>query len=332
MSQQTPVRDDLDQHDSDKQDIEIRFPAMASSVTVKVLRPGRDAADAVARVQALFGEVERACTRFNVDSDLMRANRSGRGWCTVSPICVDVIAQALDAHRLTDGVFDPRILNSLQALGYDRSWELMDSQHVSDSTQPTPVGRRRWRPGIDRSRNRVRIGAQPIDLGGVGKGYAVRESLTLLRGHGSSALIEAGGDVATFGPGPRSGEWSIAVENPAGGPDPVAVLKLSDTAVATSSIQRRRWRRGDQTVHHLIDPSTGRPGGVGLLSVTVVHPDAVTAEVESKVGFLLGQTDIRAMMNARSVAAVWVGEDGRVGYSNPATSMLEWKTSRASVC
>ena len=93
------------------------------------------------------------------------------------------------------------------------------------------------------------LGPAPIDLGGIGKGLAVRWAMTALEGCGSSVMVEAGGDLATRGAGPEGTGWRAAVEDPlvpAGAPQrhPVAVLDVSDRAVATSSIRLRTWRVG----------------------------------------------------------------------------------------
>jgi thiamine biosynthesis lipoprotein len=309
--------------------LERTFTAMASQVTVRILHPEASAEAALDAVTELFAEIERTCTRFDDSSDLMRANAAGRGWCEVSSTCLDILTEAYDAYRSTDGVFDPRTLESLARLGYDRSWEKVSKGLHELRTEGAPSrSTRRWRPNFDDARSRVKLGSRPVDLGGIAKGIAVRQSLQLLRGHGRSALVEAGGDLAVFGPGPQGPEWRVRVESPFGGVDPVAVLDVRDISVATSSIRRRQWTVDGRSVHHLIDPRTGSPAVSGLRSVTIVHPDAAQAEVWTKVAFLAGSTGIRALTDGRSLPAVWVDEAGRVGYSRAAAPLMGWKVSR----
>ena len=303
-----------------------RFRAMASSVTVRLEQPGPGAQAALDEVREVFTRIERSCTRFDPDSDLMRANAAGRRWSSVAPECLRVLRRAHEAYRATDGAFDPRTLESLVALGYDRSWEQLD-----DAPLPQPVRARRprrWRPTFDEDGGRVRIGSRPVDLGGIGKGVAVREAMALLKGHGRSILVEAGGDLAVGGPGPQGQGWRVAVENPFGGGDPAAVWQVTDTAVATSSIRRRQWRSGGSTAHHLIDPRTGQPADSGLISVSVVHAQADTAEVWTKVAFLRGRERIRRLLDDADLPAVWIEQDGRVRYSRAAAPLLIWKASR----
>ena len=304
----------------------VTFTAMASDVTVRILDPGPDARQAMESVHELFRVIERTCTRFDDTSDLMRANANGRGWTQVHDQCRNVLHRAYQAYQSTDGAFDPRILESLQTLGYDRSWEHID--HDSGSLPTSKVTRGRWRPSFDDARGRVRVGPRPVDLGGIGKGVAVAEAMDLLIGHGSSILVEAGGDLAVRGAGPQGAHWLVHVENPLGGEQPAAVWKVTDTSIATSSIMRRHWRVGDRQVHHLIDPRTGMPARSELMSVTVVHPDAATAEVWTKVGFLAGRSGIRSLFDSEGIPAVWISDEGRVSYSRAATPLLAWKVSR----
>ncbi len=307
-------------------DVSTTFTAMGSNVTMRILNPGAHAEQAIDAARENFLNIERTCTRFDPMSDLMRANSNGREWTQVSVDCLRVLRRAYAAYRDTDGVFDPRTLESLQALGYDRSWE-----KVRQGRGSIPTRRRRvtkWRPSFDDARPRVRIGPRPVDLGGIGKGVAVAQAMEILREHGNSILVEAGGDLAVRGTGPNSRGWRVWVEDPFGGDWPAAVCEISDSAVATSSIRRRQWKAGDRHVHHLIDPRTGLPAQSELMSVTVVHAEADTAEVWTKVGFLAGRERIREVFDSAAIPAVWIDEDGRVRYSKAAASHLVWKVSR----
>jgi len=314
-----------------------RFRAMACDVTVQLVGVGTDEATAaVNRVAGLFGEVESACTRFDPRSPLMVANASPRRWHQVPDSCSEAIREAHEAYRISGGLFDPRVLRCLQVNGYDRSLPFSDGDVLVEGRGPGSVrpDRRRWRPRFDDHRGRVRLGPAPIDLGGIGKGLAVRWAMTALEGCGSSVMVEAGGDLATRGAGPEDTGWRAAVEDPlvpAGAPQrhPVAVLNVSDRAVATSSIRLRTWRVGGKVVHHLIDPRTARPATTGLASVTVIHADPGWAEVWSKSLFVLGAGDIAAYTIAKGLAAVWVEDSGRVRVSPAARDHVLWQVDHA---
>ncbi len=119
--------------------------------------------------------------------------------------------------------------------------------------------------------------------------------------------------------------WSIAIEDPRLDGSPLAVIGISQGAVCTSSIARRRWQSDDgRSVHHLIDPRTGEPGGGGLRAVTVTADDPAWAEVWSKALFVEGQRDIGGLARARGLAAWWVEADGVLGMTPAARVRTTW--------
>lgn len=305
------------------------FNAMASVVNVRVIDPGPSAADCIEDVEATFRSIEKSCTRFDAASDLMRANAQPQEWSVVDPECLAAIELAYDAHVRTGGAFDPRTLTALTGMGYDRTLPFAEGV-VTESAGQSQAHVRPWEPEFDAARSAVRLGDQPIDLGGIGKGYAVRRGIALLHGAGSSALVEAGGDLATYGPGPhRRGDeprcWRASVEDPRGGDQPIAVLDASDAGVATSSIRLRTWRAGGKRVHHLIDPRTGQPSKGGLLAVTIVADDPAWAEVWTKECFLAGRDHIGAHARETGLAALWVTEEGRIDVSDAMKPRVLWR-------
>jgi thiamine biosynthesis lipoprotein len=312
---------------------EASFRAMACDISVQVCldESETDATDAMQRVEAVFAMVERQCTRFDPSSALMRANAAGNEWIRVPALCLTAIAEAGLAHELTEGRFDPRIYDALCRLGYDRTLPFagggvhIDAPHGT-ARNATTSGR--WHPGIDVNAGRVRIGPQPIDLGGIGKGLAVRWSAEELRSDLDCFAISAGGDCYLAGAGPDGTGWRVGIEDPTGGDESLAVLALTDVACATSSVRVRHWTVGGRKVHHIIDPRTGEPGGAGLASVTVVADDAAHAEVWSKVLFLNGVAGIADEAEKRGHAAFWVTDRGRTAHSAAMQQHLLWQAVR----
>lgn len=301
---------------------------MATDVTVRAVlaRANRaELAEALERALGVFRDVEAACTRFDRTSPLMRANACPSEAHRVPPYCFDALREAYQCYRSTAGRFDPRVLTDLLALGYDRSLPF-SSGDVRVSTSPT-AGRHplpRWRPRFWEAGHEVVLGGLPVDLGGIGKGLAVRWASQTLREVSPDHLIEAGGDCYCSGSAPDEQPWLVAVEDPFGGTAPRAVLSLRDLACATSSIRLRSWTNDGGRVHHIVDPRSGRPGGEGLWAVTVVTNDPAHAEVWSKVLFLTGRSGIADAAERRRLAALWVEEDGAVRTSTAMTPHLRW--------
>lgn len=323
------------EHAGTRSDLRVGFRSMASDIRLWVLDPSDVAPAAIEAAREVVERVAASCTRFDADSALMRANAAGRRWEVVPQETYDAISEAHAAHLLTDGLFDPRVLRVLTAYGYDMSLPFETRSLTLPEASVDPPRRRglrdrRWRPGLDPKRRAVRVGREPIDLGGIGKGLAVRWAGQQLADAGRAVLVEAGGDVLALGGGPDLDGWMVAVEDPSGGVEPAAVLRLTDLAAATSSIRVRSWTAGDTPVHHLIDPRTGRSSTADLRSVTVVGPDPAIAEVWSKTLFLSGRSGIRAAADSRELAALWVEESGRVGVSKAMRPYVAWQVSRVA--
>ena len=134
-----------------------------------------------------------------------------------------------------------------------------------------------------------------------------------------------GGDGAANGPDEHGAPWRVGVEDPFGGKEPLCVIELTAGAWATSSVRVRTWQVGDRAVHHLIDPSTGLPGGAGLAAVTVLGDSAMDAEVDAKVGFLAGADGIDALVARLGLTALWVYADGGFAMAPSFGERVVWQ-------
>jgi thiamine biosynthesis lipoprotein len=250
------------------------FRAMGTEVELLLdADPGERAERALVRGQAEFERLEQLMSRFRDDSELSRLNRAGR-ISSASPDLARVIELALAAREATGGLFDPTVHDSLVAAGYDRTFAAVPA----DTALPGLDARCGGDVRVDGLTVELGLGVR-LDLGGIGKGYAVDRVAELLAVAGP-CLVNAGGDLAV-----RGGAWPVGVTD-------VLTLELTRGAIATSGSDRRRWRRAGVEKHHLIDPSTGRPAVGGVLRVTVVAGSAVDAEVLAKAAFLGADVDV----------------------------------------
>lgn len=272
-----------------------------------------------------FECAEAAMSRFRDSSELTTLNRAAGTATSARPS--DRLRRALiaadRAHRITDGRFDPRVLMDLDRLGYRGA--ALDRPAM---LEPREMGRSLDGRVIEGAGRGGLTIARPIDLGGIGKGLALRWAAAILERRGArDFLLEAGGDLVARGQDPGGIDWQLGIEDPSGGDD-LAVIAVSDLAVATSSVRVHRWRVGGDAdgreVHHLLDPRTGEPGGGGLVAVTVVGPDAAWAEVWSKVLFLAGRDAITDDARSRGLAAWWVSDDGVLQMTAAARARTIW--------
>jgi thiamine biosynthesis lipoprotein len=306
----------------------VRLPEPASARALA-------AADAAwAEVRAEFGAVDLALSRFRNDSELTDLNRlAGSGEVIrVSARLRQALAAIDRASRVTDGRFDASVLGALERIGEQgANLAASDSNpgHAKDRDEVIPAdaaGRRRWL---------VHVPAVAVDLGGIGKGLALRwaqdRALAALPPN-AGLLLDAGGDLVAGGQ-PPAGGWQVGIEDPAApdpaAADPVVVVAVDAGAVATSSVRVRNWIGPDGTaVHHLVDPRTGRPARTGLIAVTVSARDPAWAEVWSKALFLAGRDGIADEARSRGVAAWWVDDGGRLGMTPEARVRTTWAAER----
>jgi thiamine biosynthesis lipoprotein len=316
-------------------DLAVTFRSMAADIEIRVVDPAPGAEAAIERAVAEIGAVATHLTRFDPESALSRANRTPGAWHEVPAVLADAVAVARSAHRITDGLFDPRVGSTLAAWGYDRTFDRIATESVDSTAWDIAIHRTRrgdasprtpWEPKVEGTA--VNFGGAPIDFGGIGKGLAVRHAAAALVGAGRSVLVDAGGDEWLAGPGPDGDGWKVGVEDPLGLVEHVLVLAVTDLGVATSSIAKQRWTVRGVPVHHLVDPRTNTPGGAGLAAATVLHPDPAWAEVWSKTLFLTGHSDIAAYAEARNLAAAWVTVDGEIGLSSALRPFVLWQVTR----
>ena len=216
----------------------------------------------------LFEKLERTFSRFRSDSELNRVNATAAEFVAASPMFVRVLALALDSARRTDGLVDPTLGAAIEAAGYDRDFaELGD-----DERPPAPAVPGSWRHVRVAGRLVFRYPGTKLDLNCVVKGLAVDAAVQELS---SDGFVAAGGDVAVRG--------SAIVGLPGGGS-----LTLRDGGLATTGTTHRRWLRGGDAQHHLIDPRTGRPSMAPWSEVTVAAGSCLEADVAAKAAFLLG--------------------------------------------
>jgi len=279
----------------------------AMGTTISMLLPENQAGMGAEIVRTLFSEWEQALSRFLAESELSQLNQQAGTPVAVSDLLYDVLATALTAAQATEGVYDPALLEQLEQLGYDRTFDDLPVNHFDPIIPGEPGGR--WRGiKVDPIRRQVTLPAGiKLDFGGIAKGMAVDAVLEKLYQSGiSSALVNAGGDLSVLGLPLSDEQWLVAVP----GQKQFWTIPLHHGAIATSGIAHRHWRQGNILRHHILDPRTGLPAQSDLWSVTVVADRCEQAEVAAKVAFILGSKSGADFLRKHRIAGLLVHEDG----------------------
>jgi thiamine biosynthesis lipoprotein len=238
-------------------------------------------------VERTFHRAEAVLSRFCRQSELSRLNAGAGRPFQASSLLYGAVAQAIAAAQMTGGLFDPTILPDLEAAGYDRSFELLgDGASAGTGRRGIVCGWQAVQLCPDTRTILLPAGAA-LDLGGIGKGWTVDRAVRRLSAFAGYAL-DAGGDIRVGGRQADGSPWTIGIEDPRAPERDISVIELSDGAVATSTVARRRWLQDGRVRHHLIDPRTGRPADTGVLSASVVSGSVAKSETLAKAALLLG--------------------------------------------
>jgi FAD:protein FMN transferase len=249
-------------------------------------------AEARRLLEADLAAVDLACSRFRADSEICALQASGGQ--QVSPLLAEAIAVALRAAELTDGDVDPTVGAAMSAVGYDRDFEQIQRAEP-DSHQPVTV---RTIPGWRQVRLDGRMLTMPegiqLDLGATAKAWAAdRSAARITQRTGCGVLVSLGGDIAVAGPAPEGG-WRIRVQDVTGEPGdppvgPYTLVAIRDGGLATSSTRARRWQRGGDVLHHILDPRTGLPAEPVWRTVSVVAGSCADANAASTAAIVRGR-------------------------------------------
>ena len=270
-------------------------------------------AGARAVVDAELAAIDLAASRFSDDSELVHLNHSSGRPTAVSPLLVELLQVALDAARDTDGAVDPTLGVCLREVGYDRTFREIPGD--GPAIKVTLQRHADWSMvELDGEKLTVRIPEWvELDLGATAKAYAAdRAAAAAFRATGTGVLLSLGGDIAVAGPSPSQG-WPILITDDSNDPldTPGPVVVLGHGGLATSSTSARRWRRGGETVHHLLDPWTGRSATGPYRTVSVAADTCVQANVAATATIVLGERDPQWLAR-QGLASRVVLDDGSV--------------------
>lgn len=303
------------------------YELRAMNTDVLLAANGASAAlgSAFAAAHDFIRRAEQRLTRFTETSELSQLNRSAGLPFAASPELYDVVAQAVSFADQTGGLFDPTVLDALEAAGYDRS---MDDIRVSGAgPSRRPVHRfGAWQSIVlDPAAQTITLppGVR-LDLGGIAKGWIAEKAAAVLAQWAPACAVNAGGDMFAIGAPDGAAGWQVALEDPRDPLRVLAVLEVEPGAIVTSSTMRRRWLQGDREQHHLIDPRRAAPAQSDLLSVTAIASSAVEAEVFAKAILIAGSRQAPALAAIRpSLAFIAVDHDGRLWGSPTAQRYLQ---------
>jgi thiamine biosynthesis lipoprotein len=278
-----------------------RFDAMASPCELLLATQDRRLAERLTLLAAREAKrIEAKFSRYREDSVVQRINRSAGRAFEVDAETANLLDYAAQCHALSGGLFDITSGVLRQAWRFDGSANLPSADAVKALLGRVGWTRVHWeRPVI------TLPGGMEIDLGGIGKEYAVDSTVALLRQHpDASFVVNFGGDLYVTGPRPE-GPWRVAVEDPRAEGGAIRTLSLPRGGIATSGDARRFLLKDGVRYGHILDPRTGWPVPDAPRSVTVLAGSCLEAGMLATFAILHGR-DAAAFLETQQVQ-FWIG-------------------------
>ncbi len=238
---------------------------------------------------------EARYSRFIPDSLISRINAAaGEHWVEVDPETEALFNLCQEMIFFTRGVFDPTSLPLIKLW----NWKAIPPVIPTEAQIAAARELTGWRK-IQRRPGGIFLphAGMSLDLGGIGKEYAVDRVLTLVVQRGiENVLVDFGQDVRVQGTPPDKAAWHIGLEDPQQPGKCWTGVAVKDRAVATSGDYLRNFTKDGRRFGHIIDPRTGYPVNNGLLSVSVIAPHCTFAGIMSTAAFVLGAKEGMEMM------------------------------------
>ena len=268
--------------------------------------------EAISAVMDEMRRIDREMSPYKPESELSLINHEAADHpVPISEEMFDILSRSIEFSKLSGGAFDI----TFSSVGYMYDYR----KHI----KPTEAQIKKALPGInyrhiqlDKTKRTVKFARHGvrIDLGGIGKGYAVDKCIALLKARGiTQALVTAGGDSRVLGD--RGGRpWMVGIRDPRRD-NVVAVIPLANSAISTSGDYERYFEKDGVRYHHILDPKTGH-SAMGVHSASVIGPDATTTDGLTKPVFILGpEKGLKLIESIPGVDAVIIDANGKMFYS-----------------
>lgn len=246
-----------------------------------------------------------------------------------------VIETALDVSRNSRGAFDLTVLPLSKLWAFDRmgdsEFDISEMKVPDSDAIMEAVDKVDYTQLLYDTATGMLTTANPdihIELGAIGKGYAIDEAKKVFKDSGAvGGLISAGSSICVYGTKSDGNDFRVALRDPRGDENSaIGILSLTDTTISTSGDYERYFEQDGVRYHHILDPRTGYPADSGLMQVTIICEDSVLGDALSTACFVLGLDEGMKLAGQYGVLAIFVDNDKNIWYNSPdIVNMLEFK-------
>ncbi len=278
-----------------------RFIRPAMACEFSILIEGEDRRSLVDIANLALDEIQRlgeTLSCFRQASEVSFVNdEAQRRPIIVGPDLFEILRTAKVIWQQTDGAFD------VTAGPVIDLWRTAEQTSIEPDTQAIEGALKKVGMAhvlLDEDTHAVQFDTQGvrINLGAIGKGYAVRKAASILMEYGvESALISGGGStIQAIG-----GGWKVGIRHPSRLDEHVAEVELNNEAMSTSGGPAQRDANVEEHFEHIIDPVTGKSAQSAAASVTVITNDAMVSDALATAFYLRGPELAKRFPNARAI-------------------------------
>lgn len=272
---------------------------------------GKRAEEALTLAEEELLRLDALMNRHVQTSAVARLNREGM---LEDKELASLLLRAVALSDRTGGAFDCTLAPLIDAWDIANGGRVPSSEEISTALSLTGSDTRISIRGDE-------IALAPgtvLDLGAIGKGYAGERVRSIYEDRSVTGSIALGGDNCLVGAKSKdSPYWRVGLREPGSSDGIIGILRITDTFTVTSGSYERFFTAEDGTVyHHILDPKTGCPARSGLVSVTVLAKDGLSADALATALFVMGESGARAFLAKEpDISAILITESGKVLYS-----------------
>lgn len=263
-------------------------------------------------IQGWVHYVEKEWSRFRKGNELDIVNQLKIGENrTLSPPLFDVLVQAESYRQRTGGLFTPYLLEQIEFHGYRDSFPF-HTEKIGNTPTPKVIRLEDTPFELDAANRSVfRNSPGQIDLGGIGKGYAVQAAANWLKqvGEAAAGIVDGGGDISVWSNGSK--EWRVGVVHPFNENQEIFQYKINNGSIATSNTIYRSWNHGKIKKHHILNGKTGEPVVSNIIQATAATENCLDAEVAAKLCFMTEKQTLKKQITTR-LSFLLVQQDGKI--------------------
>lgn len=296
---------------------------MDTTVTIRINsdQKMKKIGESIDKAAGFFYKVERTCSRFDPNSELMQLSYHAGEKMSVSPLLYQAVRFAVETARETGGAFDPSIGRMMERRGFDKNY--LSGNKVQSTFADVEKGSYKDLSFDDGKKEILLNKPMVIDLNAVAKGMAIDVAARAIKEDGfADFIINAGGDIYAAGLNEQRKPWKIGIRHPLNRQEWIGSVRLSNAAICTSGDYERpsKVRPGE---NHLLDPHRNE-SPENMASCSVIAPYAMLADAFSTASFIMGFEKGLKKMNEMALDCLMINRSLDVHSTNKFKEKWSW--------